>query len=91
MGERQMSTSSCGRRYEDRADARDGRAFWRGARGGVARTQRRDAMRNQRDRKREREKRGQRAAREERGRVKRVKTKGVAKQEKETRQRYRRF
>lgn len=85
-----MSTSSCGRRYEGRADARDGRAFWqRGA--GIVRTQRRDAMRNQGVRKREREKRGQRAARGERGRVKRMKTKGVAKQEKETRQRYRRF
>lgn len=34
---------------------------------------------------------GRRAARGERGGAKRVKTKGVAKREKETRQRYRRF
>lgn len=59
-----MSTSSYGRRYEGRADARDGRAFWERGAGGSQEHQRRDAMRNQgRKRKRAREKRGQRAAR----------------------------
>lgn len=80
-----MSTSSYGRRYEGRADARDGRAFWERGAGGSQEHQRRDAMRNQgRKRKRAREN-GGRELPEERGRMKRVKTKGVAKQEKETR------
>lgn len=92
MGERQMSTSSRGRRYEGRADARDGRAFWeRGVREREGHKNITAGCDEKSREEKESEKNEGRELREERDRVERVKTKGVAKQEKETRQRYRRF
>lgn len=96
-----MSTSSCGRRYEGRrcegwlsileAAAASGGDLQDRERNAYSGEMRREIERERERKRREKRRRGAAPRRARGAGAKRVKTKGVARREKETRQRYRRF